>query len=264
MQRSIGAAALLTLAACMTSACGSGVTPAESAQSAAARSSSNSSVSTAPSSTAPSMSTTSSSTTKSHALACATAPKAKAAGTAQKLPAKSTAAGKTFTATIQTNCGSIVVELYGAKAPQTVASFIALAKSYYANTPCHRLTTSGIYVLQCGDPTGTGTGTPGYQFGVENAPSTGAYPAGTLAMARGEALNSNGGQFFLVYRDSFIDPSSGGYTIFGKVITGLSVLQRLASEGSDNAYGAQTGQTGDGHPNQPIGIQKITITEKKA
>ena len=83
-----------------------------------------------------------------------------------------------------------------------MASFVALAKSgYWADSPCHRLTTSGIYVLQCGDPTGTGTG-PGYAFGVENAPKDGAYPAGTLAMARTSDPNSNGGQFFIVYKDT--------------------------------------------------------------
>ena len=95
------------------------------------------------------------------------------------------------------------MELYGDKAPQTVSSFIFLSKDgFYDDTSCHRLTTSGIYVLQCGDPTGTGSGGPGYQYGIENAPKDGKYPAGTLAMARGEDPNTNGSQFFMVYKDT--------------------------------------------------------------
>ena len=108
------------------------------------------------------------------------------------------------------------MELDGAKAPQTVASFLGLARSgYWNDSPCHRLVTSGIYVLQCGDPTGTGSGGPGYGFGVENAPKDGQYPAGTLAMARTSDPNSNGGQFFIVYKQTSCrtppaTPSSAG------------------------------------------------------
>ena len=81
----------------------------------------------------------------------------------------------------------MTLDLDGKKAPQTVASFIFLArKGYFDNTTCHRLTTSGLYVLQCGDPTGSGSGGPGYGFGIENAPKAGDYPAGTLAMARAD------------------------------------------------------------------------------
>ena len=101
------------------------------------------------------------------------------------MPAKAAAAGKTFVATVKTTCGDLTFELDGAKAPQTVASFINLAKTgYWAPSPCHRVTTEGIYVLQCGDPTGTGQGGPGYTFGIENAPKDGKYPTGVLAMAR--------------------------------------------------------------------------------
>ena len=109
-------------------------------------------------------------------------------GTAAQLtlPDAATAEGKTFVATLTTNCGDIEVTLDGTKAPQAVASFVQLAnQNYWLNSPCHRLTTAPtLKVLQCGDPTGTGQGDPGYGFAVENAPKDGSYPRGTLAMAR--------------------------------------------------------------------------------
>ena len=89
-----------------------------------------------------------------------------------------------LTVRLDTTCGPITLALDGA-APQTVTSFAFLAEQgYWTDSPCHRLTTEGIYVLQCGDPTGTGRGGPGYTFGIENAPSDGIYPRGTLALAR--------------------------------------------------------------------------------
>ncbi len=109
-------------------------------------------------------------------------------------------------------------------------SFVYLAaKNYFSNTTCHRLTTSGIYVLQCGDPTGTGEGGPGYKFGDENL--TGAkYTAGTVAMANSGA-DTNGSQFFLVYRNSLSLPAS--YTPFGTIVSGLNIIQNVAKAGSD-------------------------------
>ena len=96
-----------------------------------------------------------------------------------QVPDKATAAGKTFVATVKTTCGDLTLELDGTKAPQTVASFINLAKTgYWAPSPCHRLTTENIYVLQCGDPTGSGEGDPGYEFGIENAPARRHVPEG--------------------------------------------------------------------------------------
>ena len=92
-----------------------------------------------------------------------------------------------YQATIKTNRGDIVINLLNSKAPCTVNSFVYLAsKSYFSNTQCHRLTTSGIYVLQCGDPTGTGTGGPGYKFNDENLAGA-TYPAATVAMANAGA-----------------------------------------------------------------------------
>ncbi|GAA2024326.1 peptidylprolyl isomerase [Pseudokineococcus marinus] len=156
-------------------------------------------------------------------------------------------------AVIATTCGDITVELLPDAAPQAVASFAFLAdEGFFAGTPCHRLVTSGIFVLQCGDPTGTGTGGPGYSFGpVENAPADDVYPAGTLAMARqGGDGDSNGSQFFLVYEDSSIpSDAGGGYTVFGRVTEGLDVVQTIA-EGGTAADGVA--------PARPISIEGVT------
>lgn len=189
---------------------------------------------------------------------CSPAPAAPKSVTSMKLPDKATAAGKTFQAVITTNCGDITLELDGAKAPQTVASFVALAKGgYWADSPCHRLTTSGIYVLQCGDPLGgTGPG-PGYTFGIENAPADGAYPKGTIAMARTSDPNSNGGQFFLVYKDTALPTEGGGYSIFGTVTAGMDIVEKIAAAGV-------SGGASDGAPAAPISILKVAVTEKKA
>lgn len=191
---------------------------------------------------------------------CKAAPEAPAeAKSFDKAPDAATAKGKTFTATIATNCGDIVLELDGEKAPQTVASFLHLAKEdYWKNSPCHRLTGGGsLSVLQCGDPTGQGTGDPGYGYGIENAPEDGSYPKGTVAMARTQDPNSNGGQFFLVYADSQLPVEGGGYSIFAEVVEGQDVLEKVASAGVQGG-----GQ--DGPPQEPISILSVNVTEKKA
>ena len=177
------------------------------------------------------------------------------------LPDKKIAAGKTFIATVMTNCGVITMELDGAKAPQTVASFLGLAESgYWTESPCHRLTTTGIFVLQCGDPTGTGQGTPGYGFGVENAPANSMYPAGTLAMARTSDPKSNGGQFFIVYDQTKIeDPTGTGYSIFGKITSGMDIVKKVAAAGATPADANQNTA-----PLQPISILAVNVTQKKA
>ncbi len=124
---------------------------------------------------------------------------------------------------------------------------MSLAESgYFDGTSCHRLTTSGIYVLQCGDPTGTGTGDPGYKFGpVENAPTDDVYPAGTVAMARqGGDADSMGSQFFLVYEDSTIRPTR-------RVVTRCSAPSRPAWTSSRQSLtrGRRTDPaTGPRHP----------------
>ncbi len=163
-------------------------------------------------------------------------------GNGGKVPDKSLAQGRTWTGTITTNRGTIGIELYGDKAPQAVANFVTLAKEgYFDATKCHRLDTS-IKVLQCGDPTATGSGGPGYSWGpIENAPANNVYPQGTLAMARvPNNASSMGSQFFLTYANTTIEPDSvGGYTVFGKVTSGLDVLQAIADDGAVQVSGTQ-------------------------
>ncbi|WNB87353.1 peptidylprolyl isomerase [Cellulomonas sp. ATA003] len=133
------------------------------------------------------------------------------------VPDPSVAEGRTWTGTITTDVGEIGIELDGAAAPQAVASFVSLAEDgYFDDTPCHRLVTGNIKVLQCGDPTGTGQGDPGYGFGpIENAPEDDLYPTGTIAMARiTNDADSMGSQFFLVYEDSVIPADQAGATPF--------------------------------------------------
>ncbi len=191
---------------------------------------------------------------------CEAAPAAPPAPKTLSLPDKAATEGKTYTATVTTNCGDIVFELDGAKAPQTVASFNALSgEGYFDDSPCHRLTSGGLFVLQCGDPTGSGSGGPGYGFGIENAPADGQYPTGTLAMARTSDPNSNGSQFFIVYKDTQLPTDGGGYSIFGKVTQGLDIVQKVAAAGTDESNGA-----GDGKPLAPISILAVAVTEKKA
>jgi peptidyl-prolyl cis-trans isomerase B (cyclophilin B) len=158
-----------------------------------------------------------------------------------------------YTATIVTNQGTIVATLDGAKAPHTVNSFKFLADhKYFDNSPCHRLTTQGIFVLQCGDPTGSGSGGPGYTIPDENL--TGAtYPAGTLAMANTGQPHTGGSQFFFCYADTPLPPQ---YTPFGHVTQGLDVLKKIAANGEDDSNGA-----GDGKPKNPVVIKTFTVTK---
>ncbi|MGC9667022.1 peptidylprolyl isomerase [Planosporangium sp. 12N6] len=153
--------------------------------------------------------------------------------------------------TLTTNQGAIGIDLAADAALCTVNSFLSLARGgFFAGTDCHRLTTDSLYVLQCGDPSGTGQGGPGYRFGDENLPtgSRPAYPRGTLAMANAGPA-TNGSQFFLVYKDSEIDPN---YSVFGRVTSGLDVLDRIAAAGTDNANGP-----GDGRPRMEVTISRV-------
>jgi peptidyl-prolyl cis-trans isomerase B (cyclophilin B) len=166
---------------------------------------------------------------------------------------------KTYVATVKTSCGTVVVDLLADKAPTTVNSFNFLAgKKYFDGTKCHRMLDEGDFVLQCGDPTGTGAGGPGYQFNSENLPKAttkGApftYPAGTLAMANSGDPSTNGSQFFFVVKDSPFQPD---YTVFGKVTKGLDVLQKILKVGQDN-----TSSAGGGEPNQRVFIESFTVT----
>ncbi|HYZ55685.1 MAG TPA: peptidylprolyl isomerase [Streptosporangiaceae bacterium] len=179
-----------------------------------------------------------------------------ASGTAKRkvsLPPSTPDYSATYQATIATNRGNIVIDLLNSKATCTVNSFVHLAdQKYFSSTKCHRLTTSGIYVLQCGDPTGTGTGGPGYEFGNENLAGA-KYTAGTVAMANTGQPDSNGSQFFLVYKNS---PLPASYTPFGKITQGLDIVQNVAKAGSDNSNGS-----GDGHPKENVIIKSVTIKQ---
>ena len=178
---------------------------------------------------------------------CTPPPESLGTGAVLTLPDPTTANAATWVATLTTNCGDIVMELHGAKAPAAVASFIQLAEAdYWINSPCHRLVVSDpMTILQCGDPTGTGQGTPGYGFGVENAPTDGIYPRGSVAMARtSDPVEGNGGQFFLV----------------GTVTQGLDIVDTIVREG---VAGDGTSAT-DGTPAVPISILRVAVTEKKA
>jgi len=172
-----------------------------------------------------------------------------------------------YQATINTNQGKITFNLLNNKATCSVNSFVHLAEAgYFNNTQCHRLLTSGIYVLQCGDPYATasaklncsttskiGTGTPGYDFASENL--TGAkYPAGTVAMANEGSASTNGSQFFIVYKDS-TSGLTASYTPFATVSSGLGIVQNVAKGG----YSCQYAQAGGGVPKKKVIIDGVTI-----
>jgi peptidyl-prolyl cis-trans isomerase B (cyclophilin B) len=179
-----------------------------------------------------------------------------------------------YTATINTNLGPISVNLLNSKATCTVNSFVHLAEAgYFDNTQCHRMVTSGIYVLQCGDPYAAattklncsssskiGTGTPGYEFASENLTKA-TYPAGTVAMANEGTADSNGSQFFIVYKDSTseLNASSGpSYTPFATVSSGLDIVQNVAKDGYACQYVVQ-GQSEGGAPKEKVIIDNVTI-----
>jgi peptidyl-prolyl cis-trans isomerase B (cyclophilin B) len=175
-----------------------------------------------------------------------------------------------YQATINTNQGKITFNLLNSKATCTVSSFVHLAEAgYFNNTQCHRLLTSGIYVLQCGDPYATatakltcsttskiGTGTPGYDFASENLKGA-KYPAGTVAMANEGSASTNGSQFFIVYKDS-TSGLTASYTPFATVSSGLGIVQNVAKGG----YSCQYAQAGGGVPKKKVIIDSVTI--KKA
>ena len=161
-------------------------------------------------------------------------------------PTEPTAAS---TARLTVNGQPVDVQLLADLAPCTVSSIVHLAgQDYFDGTSCHRLTTSAtLRVLQCGDPTGTGSGGPGYEFGLENTDGA-TYPAGTVAMAhRSGEPGSNGSQFFLVYEDTQLPPE---YTVFGQVTAGLEVLTGIAAAGT--ADGSE-----DGAPKEPVTLDDV-------
>ena len=183
------------------------------------------------------------------------------------LPAATPDYTASYTATLNTNLGPIQFNLLNNKATCTVNSFVHLAEAgYFDNTQCHRLLTSGIYVLQCGDPYSTattkltcsdtstvGTGTPGYEFASENLTDA-KYPAGTVAMANEGTATTNGSQFFIVYKDS-TSGLSASYTPFATVSSGLDIVQNVAKKG----YSCQYAEAGGGAPKEKVIIDSVTI-----
>ncbi|QHC22159.1 peptidylprolyl isomerase [Streptomyces sp. GS7] len=181
-----------------------------------------------------------------------------------KEPAMAIDTSASYTARLDTTCGRITFTLDAGKAPHTVNSFAFLAgQGYFDHSRCHRLVDSQIYVLQCGDPKGTGEGTPGYTIPDENLKDPrikgDVYPAGTVAMANrydgkdDKTRDSGGSQFFLVYQDSQLPPN---YTPFGRITGGMDVLKKIAAAGSrpDPANGNTA-------PNATVVIDKAAVTK---
>jgi peptidyl-prolyl cis-trans isomerase B (cyclophilin B) len=162
-------------------------------------------------------------------------------------------AAQPYTARLITDQGLITFQALTGKAPCTTNSFRFLSEHHYFDlTHCHRLVTQRIYVLQCGDPTGTGSGGPGYSFPDENLAGA-TYPAGTVAMANA-GPNTNGSQFFFCTEDTKLAPN---YTPFGRVIAGQDVLRRIAAGGEDDQN-----NPGDGFPNLPVDILHVQISPR--
>ena len=174
------------------------------------------------------------------------------AAPAVELPNAGITEANKATISFTTNQGEIVIETTPSLAPLTVNAIAALAqKNYFDNTICHRLTTEGIFVLQCGDPTGTGTGGPGFNIPDENLPEAveNNYPAGTVAMANA-GPGTSGSQFFLVYQDTTLGPD---YTIWGRITSGLDILKTIASAGV-------VGGGADGAPTTGVTIESTKVT----
>jgi len=164
-------------------------------------------------------------------------------------PAETPEVSGTVAATISLSQGDVPIDLDADTTPCTVNSFVSLAEQgYFDDTQCHRLTTQGIWVLQCGDPSATGMGGPGYSFPDELAGSE-TYGPGTLAMANA-GPDTNGSQFFIVYKDSPLPPS---YTVFGSLSPeGLAVVKKIGAKGAQ-------GGAPDGAPAKKVTITGVTI-----
>ena len=146
--------------------------------------------------------------------------------------------------------GDVTITMDRSKAPCTVNSFVSLAEQgFFDGTACHRLGDSGLLVLQCGDPTGSGSGGPGYTF-ADEVTGQETYQRGVVAMANA-GPDTNGSQFFLVWEDSSLSPD---YTVFGKMDSASrDVVASMAGEGQDGSWG-----DGTGRPNNPSEITKVT------
>lgn len=169
-------------------------------------------------------------------------------------PAMALEEGKDYGAVIKTNKGDIVIDLYESDAPNTVNNFVFLAQQgYYANVPFHRIISG--FMIQTGDPTGTGAGGPGYKFSDE-LPASLDYSRGTLAMANAGA-NTNGSQFFICHADLSGGRLPKNYSIFGTVTEGLDVVDAIANV---PVGASRSGEMSN--PQEPISIESVEITVK--
>jgi peptidyl-prolyl cis-trans isomerase B (cyclophilin B) len=181
-----------------------------------------------------------------------------------------------YTASINTSVGTIKMDLLNSKATCSVNSFVHLASAgYYNASQCHRIiNASPLYALQCGDPTAKpatkltcstasnapGTGGPGYQFESENLPTgasssgTVTYKAGTVAMANSGSSDTNGSQFFMVFKNSGLSPD---YTPFATITSGLDILQKVANAGTSCTYSG----AGGGAPKEKVVINSVSIKQ---
>jgi cyclophilin family peptidyl-prolyl cis-trans isomerase len=166
--------------------------------------------------------------------------------------------GKTYTAEMQTSCGTITIELLADQAPQTVNSFVFLAEQgYFDGQRFHRLDTS-IDVIQGGDPTATGSGGPGYSIPDELTGKE-SYGPGTLAMANA-GPNTGGSQFFIITGDKGHNlDANPNYTIFGKVTDGLDVAKRIQALPIQDPNAAASGDIKGQQPKEAVYIDKVTI-----
>jgi peptidyl-prolyl cis-trans isomerase B (cyclophilin B) len=155
--------------------------------------------------------------------------------------------------TISTNCGTIAIRTYFREAPLTVTALTTLINSgYYTRTQCHRLSTKGINWVQCGDPTATGLGDPGFSYKDENLPEVeeNNYPRGTVAMSNFGRPDTNGSQFLLFYEDTTL--RSPNYTIWGEIISGIEIIEHIAA-------GGVKGGNSEGVPVRTLVIERITL-----
>jgi peptidyl-prolyl cis-trans isomerase B (cyclophilin B) len=177
------------------------------------------------------------------------------------VPSKTIADDRTWTGTMTINGAKLGISLNGKAAPQAVSNFISLAqKGFYKGAYCPRLTTKTVYILQCGSPTNSTAGGPGYSFGpIENAPTNQIYKTGVLAMARtSDDASSQGSQFFIIYgaNSTFPNDTAGGYTVFGSVTSGLSALK---TDVVKKGLVASASSTGDGAPKSTVKISSVTV-----
>ena len=159
-------------------------------------------------------------------------------------PAQTVDASKRYTASIETTAGTLTAELYPGDAPRTVNNFVFLARDgFYDGVIFHRVIPG--FMIQGGDPTGTGRGGPGYKF--DDEPVKRRYTRGTLAMANA-GPNTNGSQFFVMHADYGLPPS---YTIFGKLTSGEEIVDAIAKAPKNS----------QDKPRDPVSIKGITIAE---